>query len=312
MSLLHPQLEAFLAVIEEGSFDRAAKRLAVTPSALSQRIKGLEDRLGTVVLKRESPVVPTQAGQKLLRRAQAMQLLETEALAEFSGAQSGDGIIRLTILVNNDSLATWFTHAAADFAAQCVKESETSQARVSLDIRTDDQDHALESLRNGTAIAVVTSENSPVSGARLRALGTMRYHAWVSPSLLSHTPGAALAEKLRVMPIVCFDHKDALQARFLALFGIEAEAFGGVSHFLPSPSAMLEASARGLGWSMAPEMLARPWVEKGELVMLDETRFIDVPLYWQCAGIRSKTLDRLSRIVMDTAAQYLMPLESKA
>lgn len=42
MALLHPQLEAFLAVIEEGSFERAAKRLCITPSALSQRIKGLE------------------------------------------------------------------------------------------------------------------------------------------------------------------------------------------------------------------------------------------------------------------------------
>ena len=46
MPLLHPQLEAFIAVIEEGSFDRAAKRLFITPSALSQRVRALEDRLG--------------------------------------------------------------------------------------------------------------------------------------------------------------------------------------------------------------------------------------------------------------------------
>lgn len=101
MALLHPQLEAFLAVIEEGSFDRAAKRLCITPSALSQRIKGLEDRLGAVLVKRSVPSVATEAGEKLLRRAQSMRLLEAETLTDFRLGE-GDETARLTILVNND------------------------------------------------------------------------------------------------------------------------------------------------------------------------------------------------------------------
>ena len=58
MDLLHPQLAAFAAVLEEGSFEAAARRLCVTPSAVSQRIKALEDRLGQVLLVRQPPCRP--------------------------------------------------------------------------------------------------------------------------------------------------------------------------------------------------------------------------------------------------------------
>ena len=55
MDLMHPQLAAFLAVLDEGAFDAAANRLSVTPSPISQRIKALEDRLGHVLVVRQLP-----------------------------------------------------------------------------------------------------------------------------------------------------------------------------------------------------------------------------------------------------------------
>ncbi|KAF1055536.1 MAG: putative HTH-type transcriptional regulator [Stenotrophomonas maltophilia] len=82
MDLMHPQLAAFAAVIEEGSFEAAARRLSISPSALSQRIKALEDRLGQVLVVRQAPCRPTAPGQRLLQRVRPMQLLEAEALAE--------------------------------------------------------------------------------------------------------------------------------------------------------------------------------------------------------------------------------------
>lgn len=193
MALLHPQLEAFLDVIEEGSFDRAAKRLCITPSALSQRIKGLEDRLGAVLVKRGVPSVATEAGEKLLRRAQSMRLLEAETLTDFRPGE-GEETARLTILVNNDSLATWLPEGLADFA------SETKGERVSIELLTDDQDRALESLRNGTAIAVVTSEAHPVSGARATPLGAMRYIAVTSPALAASLGSVGFETSLQSAP----------------------------------------------------------------------------------------------------------------
>lgn len=301
MALLHPQLEAFLAVIEEGSFDRAAKRLCITPSALSQRIKGLEDWLGAVLVKRSVPSVATQAGEKLLRRAQSMRLLEAETLTDFRPGE-GDETARLTILGNNDSLATWLPEALADFAA------ETKGERVSLELLTDDQDHALESLRNGTAIAVVTSEAHPVSGARATPLGAMRYIAVTSPALAASLGSVGFETSLQSAPVIFYDRKDTLQDRFLASFGIGPEAFTGLVHYAPSPTAMIDLAARGLGWCMAPESLAKPWIDRGQVVALAPEHAIDVPLYWQSSAIRSALLTRLGAVIRKTAAKRLRPL----
>lgn len=199
MALLHPQLEAFLAVIEEGGFERAARRLCITPSALSQRIKGLEDRLGAVLVRRSVPAAATPAGEKLLRRAQSMRLLESETLADFRPGEEIDRVARLTILVNNDSLATWLPEALTDFALHA-GSSEKGGQRVALDVRTDDQDHALESLRNGTAVAVVTSESAPVPGARATALGVMRYVAVASPASPKPFSGAIRTKRFGTLP----------------------------------------------------------------------------------------------------------------
>ncbi|HEX9497612.1 MAG TPA: LysR family transcriptional regulator, partial [Mycobacterium sp.] len=77
------------AVIERGSFDAAAERLHVTPSAVSQRIKALEQRVGQVLVVREKPCTATAAGVPLLRLAAQTALLESEALAEMGG---GEGV----------------------------------------------------------------------------------------------------------------------------------------------------------------------------------------------------------------------------
>ena len=262
MALLHPQLEAFLAVIEEGGFERAAGRLCITPSALSQRIKGLEDRLGAVLVRRSVPAVATSAGEKLLRRAQSMRLLESETLADFRPGEETDRVARITILVNNDSLATWLPEALTDFALHA-GSSEKGRQWVALDVRTDDQDHALESLRNGTAVAVVTSESAPVPGARATALGAMRYVAVASPDFAETFLRGDPNETLRNAPVLSFDRKDSLQERFLAGLGIGPVERPGVVHYAPSPAAMIELTVRGLGWSMAPDLLLNPSSEPG-------------------------------------------------
>ncbi len=307
MALLHPQLEAFLAVIEEGGFERAAGRLCITPSALSQRIKGLEDRLGAVLVRRSVPAVATPAGEKLLRRAQSMRLLESETLADFRPGEETDRVARITILVNNDSLATWLPEALTDFALHA-GSSEKGRQRVALDVRTDDQDHALESLRNGTAVAVVTSEVHPVAGARATLLGAMRYVAVASPAFAASLRSVGFETSLRSAPVIFYDRKDALQERFLASFGVGSEAFTSLVHYVPSPSAMIDLATRGLGWCMAPESLAKPWIERGEIVMIEPDRTIDVPLFWQSSAIRSALLTKLGAVIRKTAAKRLRPL----
>ncbi len=76
------QLDALLAAVTEGTFDAAARTLHVTPSAVSQRIKALETRVGRVLVTRSKPVAPTPSGAVLLRAARQMQAIEADALAE--------------------------------------------------------------------------------------------------------------------------------------------------------------------------------------------------------------------------------------
>src|ERR1700704_6952621 len=92
------QLAALAAVIEFGSFDAAAERLHVTPSAVSQRIKALEQRVGQVLVVREKPCRPTAAGVLPLRFAAQAAMLESQGLAETGG---GDGALpRIALAVN--------------------------------------------------------------------------------------------------------------------------------------------------------------------------------------------------------------------
>jgi LysR family transcriptional regulator (chromosome initiation inhibitor) len=85
-----PQLAALAAVVEFGSFDTAAQQLHVTPSAVSQRIKALEQRVGQVLVVREKPCRATAAAAPLLRLAAQTAILESEALAETGGGSDPD------------------------------------------------------------------------------------------------------------------------------------------------------------------------------------------------------------------------------
>jgi LysR family transcriptional regulator (chromosome initiation inhibitor) len=294
--LLHPQLAAFAAVIEEGSFDAAARRLCVTPSAVSQRIKALEDRLGHVLVIRQSPCRATPAGETLLRRLRPMQLLEAEALADFRPGPDGSGNAQpIAIAVNDDSLQTWVLAALA----------RLHQAEGYLfNLRVDDQDHTAALLRDGVVLGAVTSERRPVQGCNVLALGAMRYQAIASPAFVArHFSSGLDAASLARAPMVVFNRKDDLQWRFVRR--ITRAAIAPPVHYLPTATGFVEAAARGLGWCLAPESLIAPALEAGGIVMLDGLRPIDVPLYWQYVSVGSSALQRVGQAFQTTAADCL-------
>jgi LysR family transcriptional regulator (chromosome initiation inhibitor) len=145
-------------VIELGSFGAAAERLHVTPSAISQRIKALEQRVGQVLVVREKPSAATAAGIPLLWLAAQTAMLESEARAEMGGGDASLQRTRIAVAVNADSIATRFT-AVFD-------ELED----ILVDIRIEDQDHSARLLREGVVMCAVTTEGTPVPGCRLQPL----------------------------------------------------------------------------------------------------------------------------------------------
>ncbi|MHA6764113.1 LysR family transcriptional regulator ArgP [Streptacidiphilus sp. PAMC 29251] len=286
------QVRTLLAAVDEGTFDAAARALRVTPSAVSQRIKALEQRTGRVLLLRSKPVELTASGEVVVRFARQLALLERDAGAELGLAETGRPT-RLSIAVNADSLATWFLPALAAAAAQLP---------ICFDLHREDQDHTTQLLRQGLVMAAVTSSPHPVQGCTVRRLGQMRYRAMAAPGFvsdrLSHGP---LREVLGDAPVVVFDRRDDLQDGFLRRLA-PGRAAPTARHYVPASEAYLEAVAAGLGWGMIPDAQAAPHRASGALVDLAPDRPVDVPLYWQQWKLDSPALTVLAEAVARAAA----------
>jgi LysR family transcriptional regulator, chromosome initiation inhibitor len=265
------QLQTFQAVVDTGSFEAAARQLHVTPSAVSQRIKALERSVGQVLVRRAKPATATAAGQALVRFAGQVALLEREALD-----QARDGT-RVSIVVNADSLHTWFMPALAAVPGP------------RYELHTDDQDYTADLLRSGTAMAAVTAEHVAVQGCRLEKLGAMRYLPVGAPAFAADLPSA---------PMVVYNRKDRLQHRFLA-----GRAKDPPVHYVPATSAFVDAIRLGLGWGMVPEQVARPDIEAGLYTRLGDAH-LDVPLYWQYWKIESTVLADLTAAVKDAFSRW--------
>ncbi|MBB4684311.1 LysR family transcriptional regulator ArgP [Amycolatopsis jiangsuensis] len=288
------QVRTLLAVVDEQSFDRAAAVLHVTPPAVSQRVKALEQRVGRVLVLRTKPVRLTESGQVLVRFARQLTRLESDTRAELGlGGPERDGpAATVAIAVNADSLATWFLGALEDVPAD---------PPVSFDLRSDDQDHTAALLREGQVMAAVTSAPHPVQGCSVTRLGTMRYRAVAAPAFAARwIDGGPLAQRLPAAPAVLFDRKDDLQDRFLRRLTRRRRP-EPVRHYIPASVSFVDAVAAGLGWGMVPELQL---AGRG-LTDLAPDRPTDVPLYWQQWKLDSPPLAGLAAAVARAAARAL-------
>lgn len=100
MGLNFRQLQAFVAVYEEGSFNRAARRENATQSGLSMQVANLETQIGLRVFERTAKgIVPTPAGERLYRRAKEIIRAMGEAESELVAlASEVSGRIRVGLI----------------------------------------------------------------------------------------------------------------------------------------------------------------------------------------------------------------------
>jgi LysR family transcriptional regulator, chromosome initiation inhibitor len=290
------QLRTLVAVIDEGTFDAAATRLHITPSAVSQRMKALEQSAGQVLVRRTSPVQATDAGLVVLRHARKLLLLDVDLARELAQAGREGAALSLPIAVNADSLATWFLDALVSLAPR---------ADVVFDIRRDDQEHTVELLRSGEVAAAVTSVAEPVHGAVSTPLGAMRYRAVCSPAYAdAHLGGVAHVKRIEEAPFLDLDRKDELQHRlYREVIGREVRA---PRHYVPTSADFARAVVGGLGWGLLPDQQCAAELESGALVRLAGTRSVRLPLYWQRWSIASRVLDEVTEAVSAAARASLL------
>jgi len=290
-------LTALATVIREGSFERAARALHVTPSAISQRIRLLEERVGCALVIRDQPCRATETGRRLCQHIDQVQLLEQDLHGSLPALATQD-ITRATIpvAVNADSLATWLAPAIAAFAAE---------HPVLMEVAVDDQDHTAEWLRKGTVLAAVTSTARPASGCHSRPLGAMRYIAAASPAFMRcYFPDGAGARSLALAPSLVFNLKDTLQERWVRRLCHRHVDLP--RHTLPSPQAFATAALAGMGWGLHPQALIAPYLADGALVELLPDSALDVPLYWHTARASSGLLEQLSQTIEAAAHAALL------
>jgi LysR family transcriptional regulator (chromosome initiation inhibitor) len=290
-------LDALAAVVRHGSFDRAAAALNVTPSAVSQRVKLLEERVGSVLVKRGQPCTATRSGALLCRHTERVLLLEAELngrMPELPGALL-EPWPTLRVAVNDDSVGTWFIDAVADFCAE---------RGMLLDLVIDDQDHTAQRIRDGSVQGAVTTQSEPVQGCRSTRLGRMRYRAVCTPAFYERYFSEGISrDTLRCAPCVDFNPKDQLQKRFV--HKITRGEIDAPTHWIPHVSGFLRACATGMGWGMCPERMIAAQLESGELIDMAPGKHLDVDLYWQSWRLSIGWLDDFGAALRKRSAEFL-------
>ena len=282
------------AIVDTGSLDQAARALNVTPSAVSQRLKSLEEQIGRVLIIRGRPATATAAGEAVVRLARQVALIEHDALAGLGLDDAAQARVEVPLAVNADSMATWFLPPLARLA---------SERLIDFDLHRDDQNFTARLLESGTVMAAVTSEDTPVAGCTVAPLGVLTYDAMATPEFFRRWfPDGVTRAALRRAPFVDFDRRDSLQHTWLASQGVDE--LGIPRHYVPASYDYAQAVRLGLGWGMVPT-LQEPEGDSATPLRPLGGKPIRVPLYWQQWNLRSVLLDAIAAEIAAEAMRVL-------
>lgn len=284
-------IEAFALVVQEGGFDKAANALHITQSAVSQRVKLLEEQTGQILIVRASPPRATAAGRHVLRHYCQVRLLENDLFGEMD-EKSDNGYSSMAVALNADSLATWFLDVIQPFI---------SREKVLLDLRVDDQEETHRLLRDGEVVGCISVKEKPLQGCSVDYLGHMNYQMLASPEFAEHWfPNGLNPTDTCRAPAIIFNRKDTLHRKLLhQAFGKNHGAIP--SNYIPSTEKFLDFIVMGLGYGMVPFQQSEPLLRTGQLVDLAPGMDVPVKLYWHRWNLQSELLDKLSLQIISKA-----------
>jgi LysR family transcriptional regulator, chromosome initiation inhibitor len=284
-------LAALAAIHRRGSFELAAATLSITPSAVSQRLKALEERIGTLLIHRGQPCSATPPGLRLIRHFQEVMLLESNLADDLPRSDTPT----LRLAVNADSLATWVLPALA------------KAENLLFDLVIDDQDHSQNWLRRGEVSAAITGHPGPLQGCDTIPLGALRYRATASPAFVARwLPDGISHAALARAPALTYSDKDRLQRDWITGQLGKRLGFAIPTHHIASSQGFVDAALLGLGWGMNPEPLVSDHLAAGRLVEIAANTPLDVPLYWQFTRLTAAAIAPVTRAILQTSAEYLL------
>ncbi len=278
-------VEALALVVQDGGFDKAANALHITQSAVSQRVKLLEEQMGQILLARSTPPRLTSVGQNLVKHYLQVKQLEDDLFGEMAN-QVDKKYVSIAVALNADSLATWFLGAIHPFV---------SEEGILLDIRVDDQEQTHRLLKNGDVVGCISTKDQPLQGCRIEYIGRMNYNMLAAPDFAKKwfPTGLTLAEACRA-PAIIFNRKDELHYKLFKLFLGEVPETMPVI-YIPSSEKFGDAMAMGLGYGMLPFQQSEPLIRAGRLVDLAPDYTVSVKLYWHCWNLKSQPLVKFTQ-----------------
>ena len=204
----YDQLEVLNAIVENESFGAASKRLHITQPAVSQRLKALEDEVGSRVLVRGSPPRLTKVGELLVAHFRRIRQLEQELHLNLE-SPSINSYRTVSLGVNNDSLATWFIDAL---------EGAFDRDQLLFNLTIENESHTFTRLRNGEVLGCISTRAKALAGFDIEKVGSLRYRCVSTPDFKERYFSTGFRiENISKAPAVLYNQHDDVHDNFLEL-----------------------------------------------------------------------------------------------
>ncbi|MCA2961435.1 MAG: LysR family transcriptional regulator [Silvanigrellales bacterium] len=274
-------LDAFLACARSGQATLAAKALHITQSALSQRIRNLEDNLQvTLFLRSRSGMALTDAGRELVRHCVVHEAMETEVVQRLRG--TSEGLARQRVGVAS------FSSVHASIVAVAAAAASRKFPSLVFDLRVDEMAVLPRLLENGSVQFCLLDAPLTAGPFEARVIGVER-------NVLVERACGPVAD-------VFLDHNQT-DAYTKTYFGARAGA-GLTRHFVGDIHAILAGVKHGLGRAILPRHLVRG---HDDLRILNPSKELRVPvvLHFAKQSYMPESLRGVMQALVETAKETL-------
>ncbi len=288
-------LQALDTVIRERGFERAAQKLCITQSAVSQRVKQLEIQFGQPLLVRTTPPRPTAQGQKLLALLQQVAMLEEQWLTDENGSSTP---LLLSIAINADSLATWLLPAL---------KHVLDVSPIRLNLQVEDETRTQERLRRGEVVGAISNQPQALPGCLVDTLGALDYLFVAAPEFAArYFPQGVTRPALLKAPAVAFDHLDDMHQAFLQE-NFELPPGSVPCHIVYSSEAFVQLAKQGSVCCMIPHLQIEKELQEGSLIDLTPGLWQRRVLYWHRFAPESRLMQQVTEALLAHGRQQLRP-----
>lgn len=283
-------VQALDAIIAERSFEKAALALHISQSAVSQRIKQLEQNFAQPILIRSQPPVATDIGQKLLRHYRQVKQLESVLFEKITPKADHD-IIKVSIAINADTLASWLIPSLSPLLKKYPLE---------LNLQICNESETQELLKKGEVFSAMSSRSVSFTDCKVQKIADVDYILCATPEFTQkYFADGITSSSLQLAPGVEFDQQDTMHSDYIELhFNLPPGSYP--CHKIGSSEAFVNLTLANVAYSILPITQAQPYLESGRLIDLLPDKHLKLPLYWH-----SWILERgIYKEVSDTIVAY--------